>query len=67
MDRLTVTRTMRVRLIAIPDRLVIRGGVYTLRGPAGLAVGRMVHRAAAAPARPVCVAHAITLPDGQGG
>ncbi len=34
-DRLIVARTMRVRLIAIPGRLVNRAGIYTLRGPAG--------------------------------
>lgn len=34
-DRLTVARTMRVRLIAVLGRLVNRAGVSTLRGPSG--------------------------------
>ncbi|MDP1804867.1 MAG: transposase, partial [Acidimicrobiales bacterium] len=34
-DRLTVARTVRVRLITVPGRLVNRAGIYTLRGPAG--------------------------------
>jgi hypothetical protein len=34
-DRLTVARTVRVRLIAVPGRLVNRAGRITLRGPAG--------------------------------
>jgi len=33
-DRLTVARTVRLRLITIPGRLVNRAGVLTLRGPA---------------------------------
>ena len=34
-DRLTVARTVRMRLIGVPGRLVNRAGVTTLRGPAG--------------------------------
>jgi len=34
-DRLTVARTVRVRLIAVPGRIVNRAGTITLRGPAG--------------------------------
>jgi hypothetical protein len=34
-DRLTVARTLRMRLISVPGRLVNRAGVVTLRGPAG--------------------------------
>ncbi len=34
-DRLTVARTVRIRLIAVPGRLVNRAGINTLRGPAG--------------------------------
>ena len=34
-DRLTVARTLRVRLITVPGRLVNRAGTTTLRGPAG--------------------------------
>ncbi len=34
-DRLTVARTMRVRLFGVPGRLVNRAGTYTLRGPSG--------------------------------
>jgi PII-like signaling protein len=34
-DRLTVARTVRVRLIGVPGRLVNRAGVTVLRGPAG--------------------------------
>ncbi len=34
-ERLTVARTVRVRLIAVPGRLVNRAGTITLRGPAG--------------------------------
>jgi hypothetical protein len=34
-DRLTVARTLRVRLINVPGRLVNRAGTITLRGPAG--------------------------------
>ena len=33
-ERLTVARTVRVRLIAVPGRLVNRAGTITLRGPA---------------------------------
>jgi len=33
-DRLTVARSVRVRLITVPGRLVNRAGVLTLRGPA---------------------------------
>ena len=32
---LTVARTVRTRLIAVPARLVNRAGTPTLRGPAG--------------------------------
>jgi len=32
-DRLTVARTVRTRLIALPGRLVNRAGTMTLRGP----------------------------------
>lgn len=34
-ERLTVARTVRVRLIAVPGRLVNRAGTLLLRGPAG--------------------------------
>ncbi len=34
-DRLTVARTVRLRLITVPGRLVNRAGILTLRGPAG--------------------------------
>ena len=34
-DRLTVARTFRVRLINVPGRLVNRAGATILRGPAG--------------------------------
>ena len=34
-EHLTVARTVRTRLIAIPGRLVNRAGIITLRGPAG--------------------------------
>ena len=34
-DHLTVARTVRMRLIGVPGRLVNRAGVITLRGPAG--------------------------------
>jgi Transposase DDE domain group 1 len=34
-DHLTVARTVRVRLITVPARLVNRAGITTLRGPAG--------------------------------
>jgi hypothetical protein len=34
-DRLTVARTVRLQLLAIPGRLVNRSGVFTLRGPTG--------------------------------
>ena len=33
-DRLTVARSVRVRLITVPGRLVNRAGILTLRGPA---------------------------------
>jgi hypothetical protein len=32
-ERLTVARTVRTRLIAVPGRLVNRAGTMTLRGP----------------------------------
>jgi hypothetical protein len=32
-DRLTVARTLRVRLFSVPGRLVNRAGIVTLRGP----------------------------------
>jgi len=32
-ERLTVARTVRTRLIAVPGRLVNRAGAMTLRGP----------------------------------
>ena len=32
-DELTVARTIRTRLIAVPGRLVNRSGTRTLRGP----------------------------------
>jgi hypothetical protein len=34
-DRLTVARSVRLRLITVPGRLVNRAGILTLRGPAG--------------------------------
>ena len=34
-DRLTVARSVRLRLIGVPARLVNRAGILTLRGPAG--------------------------------
>ncbi len=34
-DSLTVARTVRVRLIIVPGRLVNRAGITTLRGPTG--------------------------------
>nr|MBA3267077.1 IS1380 family transposase [Acidimicrobiia bacterium] len=34
-DHLTVARTVRMRLICVPGRLVNRAGVITMRGPAG--------------------------------
>ncbi len=34
-DQLTVARTVRTCLIGVPARLVNRGGILTLRGPAG--------------------------------
>ncbi len=34
-DRLTVARTVRVRLLAVPARLVNRAGTLVLRGPSG--------------------------------
>ncbi len=32
-DRLTVARTVRMRLLAVPGRLVNRAGTLVLRGP----------------------------------
>ena len=34
-DRLTVARSVRLRLITVPGRLVNRAGILTLRRPAG--------------------------------
>ena len=48
-DRRTVARTVRHRLIAIPGRLVNRAGTLVLRGPVAVAVGTAV-RTAAGPA-----------------
>ncbi len=50
-DHLTVARTVRVRLLNVPGRLVNRAGVVTLRGAGGLAMDRVVQRPAGAPAR----------------
>ena len=44
-DQLTVARTVRTRLIAIPGRHVNLAGTLTLRGPAQLALGPLVQPA----------------------
>ena len=51
-DELTVARTMRTRLIAIPGRLVNRSGVPTLRLPTRWPWRDVFNRRAAATARP---------------
>ena len=54
-ERLTVARTVRFQLLAIPARLVNRSGTLTLQSPGPLAMGGTVHpppRHHSSPARP---------------